>query len=162
MDLVRRTWMQDFRLALGVAAVVLLMTGSVLLSLRWDLSGGGTGAGAQEPPVAADGPEFEETALSMLHDPEWHQLLYRITVVDFCGQQTWHVREGYRINRNRLQADQPISIARAAEIRSEAISLVERQMNQDGVQNYAYWCSVRGGAAASHFRSVWSQSVART
>ena len=160
MDLVRRTWMQDFRLALGVAAVVLLMTGSVLLGLRWDLSGGSTSV--QEAPFAADNREFDETALSMLHDPEWHQLRYRITVVDFCGQQTWHVREGYRINRNRLQADQPISIARAAEIRSEAISLVERQMNQDGVQNYAYWCSVQGGAAASHFRSVWSQSVART
>ena len=160
MDLVRRTWMQDFRLALGVAVVVLLMIGSVLLGLRWDLSGGGTRV--QDPPRTADSLAFDETALSMLHDPEWHQLLYRITVVDFCGQQTWHVREGYRINHNRLQADQPISIARAAEIRSEAISLVERQMNQGGVQNYAYWCSVRGGAAASHFRSVWSQSVTST
>ena len=160
MDLVRRTWMQDFRFALGVAAVVLLMTGSVLLGLRWDLSEGP--AATQQPSLANDSSAFDEAALALLHDPAWHQLLYRITVVDFCGQQTWHVREGYRINRNRLQAERPISIARAAEIRSEAISLVERQMNQGGVQNYAYWCSVRGGAAASHFRSVWSQSMART
>lgn len=149
--------MQDFRLALGVAAMLLLMTGSVLLGLRCDLSEGPVAT--QEQSLANDSPAFDEASLALLHDRAWHQLLYRITVVDFCGQQTWHVREGYRINRNRLQAERPISIARAAEIRSEAISLVERQMNQGGVQNYAYWCSVRGGAAASHFRSVWSQSV---
>jgi len=160
MDLVRRSWMQDFKLALGVAAVVLLITGSVLLGLRWDRSD--AGVIAQEARVTSNAPEFDQAALSMLHDPEWHQLLYRITVVDFCGQQTWHVREGYRINRNQLQTERPISIARAAEIRSDAISLVERQMNQDGVQNYAYWCSVRGGAAASHFRTVWSQSLTQT
>ena len=119
-------------------------------------------AATQEPSLGNDSPAFDEAALALLYEPAWYQLLYRITVVDFCGQQTWHVREGYRSNRNRLQAERPISIARAAEIRSEAISLVERQMNQGGVQNYAYWCSVRGGAAASHFRSVWSQSMART
>ncbi|MEC8038893.1 MAG: hypothetical protein VX152_11455, partial [Pseudomonadota bacterium] len=69
MDLVRRTWMQDFRFALGVAAVVLLMTGSVLLSLRWDLSEGP--AATQEPSLANDSPAFDEAALVLLHEPAW-------------------------------------------------------------------------------------------
>lgn len=168
MGLVRRSWIQDVKLALVVSAIVLLLTGSVVLGLRWDLAVERTSL----PPESSSGSsdQYPAGGVTILRDDlaaksghpdetEWYQLLYRITVVDFCGQQTWHVRAGYQINRNRLQLDRPISIARAAKIRSAAISLVEQEMRHGGVQNYANWCSVRGDAAASHFRSVWSQSL---
>ena len=112
--------------------------------LRWTFRRTG---GAQELP-SADGPV--EELPTMLYDPEWH---HADDHNGFC-QQTWHAR-CYRINRNRLQADQPICFARAAEIRSEAISLVERQMTGDGGRTTPTGAQ-SGAVAASHFRSVWS------
>ena len=153
MNLVRRNWTQDLTLALSVFAVVALLTGVTLVGLQWGNKV--AEANAEEPVVAITDANIDDY-FSTLEHPEWNMLLYRITVVDFCGELTWHVREGYRIDRNQLQAKEPISIADAATLRNGAIALVEEQINGNGVQDYAFWCSGQGVVAANYFRSVWS------
>ncbi|MGB1157639.1 MAG: hypothetical protein ACPG42_12540 [Alphaproteobacteria bacterium] len=156
MNLVRRSWTQDLTLALSVFAIVALVTGVTLVGLRW---GNQTAdAAAQGPAVVITSGNLDEV-FSDYQRPDWHKLLYRITVVDFCGELTWHVREGYRIDRNNLQVQQPISISDAANLRNRAINLVEEQMNLDGVQDYSVWCAGQGEAAADYFRNVWYQSA---
>ncbi|MDG1416087.1 MAG: hypothetical protein P8R39_12100, partial [Alphaproteobacteria bacterium] len=107
--------------------------------------------------VVAISDENMNAVFAEFERPDWNKLLYRITVVDFCGELTWHVREGYRIDRNQLQERQPISIGDAADLRHEAIALVEGQMNRNGVQDYSFWCAGQGQSAANYFRSVWNQ-----
>ena len=146
MNLVRRNWTQDLTLALSVFAVVALLTGVTLVGLQWGNQA--AEATAEEPVVAITDANIDDY-FSTLERPEWNMLLYRITVVDFCGELTWHVREGYRIDRNNLQVQQPISISDAANLRNRAINLVEEQMNLDGVQDYSVWCAGQGEAAAA-------------
>ncbi|MDA9175583.1 hypothetical protein N9O95_00670 [Alphaproteobacteria bacterium] len=157
MNLVRRSWTQDLTLALSVFAVVALMTGVTLVALRW---GNMTANAMTEEPVIAISDENMDTVFAEFERPDWNKLLYRITVVDFCGELTWHVREGYRIDRNQLQERQPISIGDAADLRHDAITLVEGQMNRNGIQDYSFWCSGQGQSAANYFRSVWNQYAA--
>ena len=154
MNLVRRSWTQDLTLALSVFAVVALMTGVTLVALRW---GNVTAEAMTQEPVVAISDENMNAVFAEFERPDWNKLLYRITVVDFCGELTWHVREGYRIDRNQLQERQPISIGDAADLRHEAIALVEGQMHLDGVQDYSFWCAGQGQSAANYFRSVWNQ-----
>jgi len=157
MNLVRRSWTQDLTLALSVFAVVALLTGVTLVGLQW---------GNQIADASADEPALTITDANMddyfdqFERPSWNKLLYRITVVDFCGELTWHVREGYRLDRYALQEREPISIADAAELRNEAIALVEAQMNRNGVQDYSFWCAGQGESAANYFRSVWQLDAA--
>ena len=157
MNLVRRSWTQDLTLALSVFAVVALLTGVTLVGLQW---------GNQTADAAADEPAMAITDANMddyfdqFERPAWNKLLYRITVVDFCGELTWHVREGYRLDRYALQEREPISIAGAAELLNEAIALVEAQMNRNGVQDYSLWCAGQGESAANYFRSVWQLDAA--
>ena len=157
MNLVRRSWTQDLTLALSVFAVVALMIGVTLVGLRW---GNQTANASADSPSVTITDENMEQYFDQFDRPAWNKLLYRITVVDFCGELTWHVREGYRLDRYRLQEQEPISIADAATLRNEAIALVEAQMNQNGVQDYSFWCAGQGESAAHYFRSVWQLSAA--
>ena len=154
MNLVRRNWTQDLTLALSVFAVVALVTGVTIVGLQW---GNLAAEASTEESVFVSTDDNMDAHFSASERPVWNKLLYRITVVDFCGELTWHVREGYRIDRSLLQERQPISIADAAALRNNAISLVESQTNGNGVQDYSFWCAGQGESAANYFRSVWSQ-----
>ena len=156
MYLARRTWSQDLKLALSVFAFVSLLIGVTLVGLLWNNPR--NQATGQEPVQIISDANFDDVFRGQ-PNADWQKLLYRITVVDFCGELTWHVREGYRIDRNQLQINQPISIADASTLRNRAISMVEEQMNRDGVQDYSFWCSEQGEAAALYFRTVWFQSA---
>lgn len=153
MNLVRRNWTQDLTLALSVFAVVALVTGVTVVGLQW---GNQAAQAAVEPPAVVITEENMDAYFSESDRPAWNKLLYRITVVDFCGNLTWHVREGYRIDRQQLKQSDPISIADAATLRNRAITLVESQINGNGAQDYSFWCAGQGEAAANYFRSVWS------
>jgi hypothetical protein len=155
MYLARRTWLQDLKLALGVFAFVALLMAVTLVGLLWN-SPGAQKQEASPPPVITRA-NFDAVFDDLPH-ADWQKLLYRITVVDFCGQLSWHVREGYRLDRNRLQARMPLSIADAAALRNQAIAMVEAQMNLGGAQDYALWCAGQGEAAAEHFRTAWVES----
>ena len=156
MNLVRRSWTQDLTLALSVFAVVALLTGVTLVGLQW---GNQTADALTDEPAIAITDANMDDYFSQFDRPSWNKLLYRITVVDFCGELTWHVREGYRLDRYLLQEQEPISIADAANLRNEAIALVETQMNLNGVQDYSFWCAGQGESAANYFRSVWQLNV---
>ena len=94
MNLVRRNWTQDLTLALSVFAVVALVTGVTIVGLQW---GNLAAEPSTEESVFVITDDNMDAHFSASERPVWNKLLYRITVVDFCGELTWHVREGYRM-----------------------------------------------------------------
>ena len=112
-------------------------------------------AQAQNGPTGADGgrslPRSPQAIATM-----WQEVLHFHSATDFCGLKDWHVRQGYRTLRQKLDQQYPLDFDTAQQIRTAAVSAVESQIVGRGYNNFTAYCANEGQRAARFFIDAWS------
>ena len=75
--------------------------------------------------------------------PGWNKLvylMYRIEVTNYCGLTSDEVIAGYRLQRDALLAEHPLSKSLVDRARGEAGKLAYREWDNRGLGGFRGWC----------------------